>query len=109
MEPVLRASPAGLSLIWISWPQLTAIQAGAPASVIGLPLNVIGQPGTGGRGAGKRTWTPLLARAPASGASSRNWSLSEKSPYGRAAYQSTPRPGSPGPALIVPSRCSVIE
>jgi hypothetical protein len=71
--------PSGESLIWISCPQLTAIQA-AGFSVCGLPLNVIGQPGTGGLGAGKRTCTPLLARWPCTGESSRNCSRSEKSP-----------------------------
>ncbi len=75
----LTRESVGLRLIWISWPQLTAIQA-AGFSVCGLPSNVIGQPGTGGRGAGKRTCTPLLARCPAMGESSRNCSFIEKSP-----------------------------
>ena len=38
------------------------------------------QPGTGGLGAGKRTCTPLLARVPGIGESSRNCSRREKSP-----------------------------
>jgi hypothetical protein len=67
------------------------------------------QPGTGPFGAGNRTWTPLFARGPPAGASSRNCSRSEKSPYGRALYQSVPSPGSPGPERSVPSRCSVID
>jgi hypothetical protein len=32
-----------------------------------------------------------------------------KSPYGRAAYQSTPSPGAPGPVFSVPSRWRVID
>ena len=101
-----NGGPSGESLIWISCPQLTAIHPSG-LTAWGLPLNVIGQPGTGGLGAGNRTCTPLLARWPAIGESSRNCSFSEKSPYGRAAYQNTPRFGGPGSARSVPSRCSV--
>jgi hypothetical protein len=106
MEPVLRGSPPRESLICTSWPQLTAIHPSG-LTVCGLPLNVTRQPGTGGRGAGKRTWTPLLARCPSIGESSRNCSFSEKSPYGWSANHSTPRLGSPGSTLTVPSRCNV--
>src|SRR5688500_11366833 len=104
---VAFGGPSGESLICTSWPQLTAIQPSG-LTACGFPLNVIGHPGTGGRGAGKRACTPLLARWPTIGESSRNSSRREKSPYGLAAYHNTPRFGGPGAAFSVPSRWRVI-
>lgn len=51
---------------------------------------------------GKRTKTPPLA-LPAPGASSRHWSLSEKSPYCRPGNQSIPMPSTVVELVIEPS------
>ncbi|CPU64395.1 Uncharacterised protein [Mycobacteroides abscessus] len=87
-------------MTWISWPQLTAIHDRLPVS---LPLNVVGQPSTGPDRSGNRTWIPLFARA-SPGASSRNSTTIEKSPYWRTGYQRVPNPP-PAPARLrtVPS------
>ena len=56
-----------------------------------VPQLPSGRWSSGVRGSGNRTKTPLFART-ASGATSRNCSFSEKSPYGFFANQSMPSP-----------------